>query len=115
MEKIMRQLSNCSWVEIGEQETTEIFDEILSRETWYAARVGREPMTTHEDIRAHLLTGKEIRYDSEWYDNIKIMQPTPKPVENNVLCGCGCTVPKAQVMMGNYGTVCPNCYDEEDE
>ncbi len=40
---------------------------------------------------------------------------TQETNDGYVLCDCGCTVPKVQVMMGNYGTVCPNCYDEEDE
>lgn len=47
------------------------------------------------------------------YDHSRgIIRPkrTPRPVQL-VKCGCGHSVPQAQVMRASLGTSCPDCYD----
>ena len=119
--KLQRQLENCAWVnETDETRINHFLDMVLERETWYAERVHRQPMTTRGEVLAYLATGQEIRYDNDWYASIRdgevyerLMaerEARRQPVKM-VKCSCGHTVPQGQVMMASLGTACPDCYD----
>jgi hypothetical protein len=69
---------------------------------------------TREEVIEALETGVKFKYDSDWYSNVrKYREPKPEPVTEDkiVLCKCGHTVPRGQVMNASLGTSCPDCYD----
>ena len=111
--EILEQYSNGMWVEIPADKIDSYINDVLARESWYAPRVHRDPMTTTAEVMDFLSTGATIRYDTEWYANIKMdIPPTPAPAPEMVKCACGHTVPKRSVMMASMGPSCPECYDE---
>lgn len=90
----------------------------LERETWYAPRVNREPMTTQEQVLDYLRNGKTIRYDNDWYAEIRDGETyerllaehkaRQKPIAEK-LCDCGHY--SAHPMTTSSGSSCPDCYD----
>ena len=109
--QFQRRLSNGSWVD---EDRIEMFTAmVLEREPWFAPRVNREPMTTHEQVMTYLRSGKTINYESDWYAEIRDADAMPKrrrpapPVET--LCACGHY--SAHPMRASRGTSCPDCYD----
>jgi len=110
--QLLKQYSNGMWDSIKPEEEDYYIEAILKRESWFAPRVGREPMTTKEQVMEYLKTGKKLDYDDEWYAVIKIDLPKkPMPPVEMVKCDCGHTVPKCSVMSTSTGTSCPECYD----
>ena len=78
----------------------------------------RTPLTSAEQVKAYLATGKTLRYDTEWYAYIRDAdaQPKPRPTVQDYPQGrklnCGHTVYMAShVMSASRGSSCPDCYD----
>ena len=112
--RFQRMLSNGSWID--EDRINEFVDMVLERETWFAEREGREPMTTREQVIERLATVKDMRAGDDWYDNVRDADstrnaPRSRPVVEMVRCDCGHEVPRGQVMSASRGTSCPDCYD----
>jgi hypothetical protein len=105
-------LSNGVW---HDEDRIDMFvDLVLERETWFAPRVNREPMTTREQVLDYIATGRTIAYDSDWYAEIRDLDafaPVVREPVKMVLCSCGHEVPSSQVMNASRGTACPDCYD----
>ena len=110
--KFQRMLCNGNWID---DDRIDLFcDMVLEREPWVSKNEDREPMTTKQQILDFLATGKNIRYDSDWYANIRdadaIVKKVVKPVEM-VMCYCGHETPRNLRMSTSLGTSCPDCYD----
>ena len=105
---LQKQNSAGRWVAVSDPEY--IVGQILKRESWYAPRVGREPMTTPEQVLAHI-AGHEMTYGTDWYDVIR-SEPAP-PTEHTVTvrADCGHQVSAEMRMSTSTGTSCPDCYD----
>lgn len=118
--KLQVQQSSGHWVDVEDEDRINMFlDAVLGREAWYAQRVGREPMTSREQVLEHLATGQRLNWDSDWYNQIRIKpQPKPAPAAARVdysharRLACGHYVYAAEdVMTTSGGTSCPRCYD----
>lgn len=119
---MQKRLSNGSWIDIDEEREDYFIALVLERDPWYAPRVNRAPMTTPDEVRQYLATGKTISYDSDWYAKIRDGKAaksaalkrklTQTPVAEK-LCDCGHT--SAHPMNTARGTACPACYDEMSE
>lgn len=115
MTNLLTKLSNGNWIEVSEEKVALYIPRILEREKWFAPRVGREPMTTKEEVLAFLQTGKTLNYGDDWYAVLKMSLPKPKAeTPTMVICDCGHTVPASSVMSTSRGTSCPDCYDKMD-
>ncbi len=104
MTTIQRQLSSGKWIdETDEESINQFLDMVLKRETWYAERKGREPMTTRQQVIDFLSSGKTINYDSDWYAALRT-KPEPKPV----------THPAHERSRGQLWQECevPGCHNE---
>lgn len=105
-----------SWQDLDEARAEHLLNRVLERESWYAPRVGREPMTSTNEIADYLAeTGDEINWDSDWYAVLRVRvteaeAPHGETVEF-VTCDCGHTIPRPLVMTTSSGTSCPDCYD----
>jgi len=107
---IQTQLYNGMWDEA--KNTEHLLDMVLARETWFAPRVNREPMTTHEQVINFLGTGETISFSDYWYANIRMTpEPVVRPAAEMVHCSCGHDCPRSQRMSTSRGTSCPYCYD----
>jgi hypothetical protein len=105
-------LSTGTWTD--DDRIEKFIDMVIERETWYAERVGRRPMTSRQEVLDYLATGKEINYDSDWYAKIRdadALVARPAPVIEYKRCDCGHTIPVAEVMTSSSGASCPDCYD----
>ena len=70
--KFQRQLATGTWTdETDETYINSFLDRVLARETWFAPRVEREPMTTREQVLAYLATGKTLQYGDDWYATVR--------------------------------------------
>lgn len=107
------QLSNGDWVDTTEEEAARLLDGVLSRESWFAPRQKREPLTTREQVAAFLAKGRrEMRHGDEWYENIRAKPaPRPEPKPDLVRCDCGHECERLLVMSASLGSACPDCYD----
>lgn len=106
-------LENGRWVDVEADRVDAFFQMVLERESRYAPRVNREPMTTPTQVVEYLQTGKTINYDSDWYAHIRDGESVPQrtkpqpPAEK--LCDCGHY--SSHPMNTSRGTSCPACYD----
>ena len=89
---------------------------VLKRESWFAPRMHREPMTTPSEVFDALNRGEILHHGNDWYDKLRA-SPSPAQLTTveMVLCDCGHTVPQAIVMNANLMTSCPDCYDNLSE
>lgn len=110
--EIQRQLSNGSWINVETDQVDGYLDAVLGRESWFAPRVNREPMSTREQVLDFLASGKSIYFGDDWYSEIRV-KPAPRQPKQviEVQCDCGHTVAKNLVMNASLGTSCPDCYD----
>lgn len=109
---IQTKLSNGSW--INETEIEKVLDMVINRESWFAPRVKREPMTTRQQVLDFLASGKTINYGDDWYAVVRdadAFQPRQVKQVIEIKCDCGHTVAKNLVMNASLGTSCPDCYD----
>lgn len=121
---IQRQLSNGTWID--EDSPGRFLDMVLERESWYAPRVNREPMTTRSEVLDYLATGQSIHYDDDWYANIRdgdVFQQRleakrrqklsdPNYYHDGRKLDCGHVVyHSSHVMSASRGTSCTDCYD----
>jgi len=112
MSRLIKCNSNGRWTKIEPSEENYYIGQIIERETWFAGREKREPMTTKKQVLNYLETGKSLSWADGWYAIIKIDIPTPEtPSVEMIKCDCGHTVPKCSVMSVSTGTSCPDCYD----
>ena len=108
--------SNGTWYDIDQDQVDENLEQILKYEQHLKTFVGtdalgRELLSTIDEITEYLNMGKPLDYDSDWYNQIR---KTPTPIAQNVetvKCTCGHTVLKKSVMNASLGTSCPECYD----
>lgn len=108
--------SNGTWYDIDQDQVNENLEHILKYEQHLKTFVdtdalGRDLLSTIDEITEYLDTGKLLDYDSDWYNQIR---KTPAPIVQNdvmVKCACGHTVLKNIVMNASLGTCCPECYD----
>ena len=117
MSNLLTKLSNGSIVRVTDEKEDLYINDILKREIWFAPRVGREPLTTKEEVLEYLKTGATLHYDNDWYavlimDIPKTLKETPEV--KLVKCDCGHTIPASSVMSTSRGTSCPDCYDKMD-
>jgi len=121
---LQQQLLTGRWADIPAEEEGEYLDAILARESWYAERVGRQPATSHEEIRALLASPKHAVYGMQWgddwyacvrdreaYERVLAERASRRQPTRMVTCDCGHTVPAIQAMWANMGSSCPDCYD----
>ncbi len=110
--KIQYMLSNGAWVPASPLQLDTMFARILERETWFAPRQHREPMTTWQQVLQYLATGKELHHDDDWYAVLRL-EPAPLPEiqKRLVRCDCGHTCASTLVMSASLGSACPECYD----
>lgn len=73
--KMQYQRSNGSHGAATLEQSDDMINRILKRESWYAERVGRKPMTTKEQVITRLQSGESLNYGNDWYKNIRIAQP----------------------------------------
>lgn len=110
--QIQYQMSNGMWHDAGER------PDLVER----AAKFNK--MTVPEAIHA-LETGQILHHGTDWYDNIRSVEARRATeaareakrqanAPEMVHCDCGHTVPGGSVMSGNLGTVCPECYENEE-
>jgi hypothetical protein len=107
-------LCNGTWIDMTPEQAEYTANKILERESWYAPRVHREPMTTVDEVLNYLATsGQSLSHGSDWYDQMRA-KPMPRaPVETKLVkCDCGHSVAPINVMHASRGTSCPDCYDE---
>ena len=104
--RLQRMLGNGAWVD---DDRPMFVERVIER------AIGREPMTTRQQVLDYLATGKEIHYDNDWYALIRDAdaQPvrTPAPVVQMVRAACGHTVARGEVMSASLGSSCEDCYD----
>lgn len=116
MMKMQMMLSNGAWIN---DDRVEMFvGLVVERETWFAPRLNRPPMDA-AGVMAALAAGQELRYDNDWYANIRdgevhermmTARKAAKAAEAAlVLCDCGHRT--AHPMTASMGTSCPDCYD----
>ena len=101
---IQRQLGNGTWIE--EDDPARFIDMVLNRTT----------MTTADEVMAVLESGKELKWDNDWYACIRMKPeakaPKAKDYPTGRMVDCGCFVyMKNDVMTTSTGNSCPNCYD----
>ena len=116
--KFQRKLSNGSWHDETKQARIDMFVNLaVEMETWLAPLEKREPRTAQDTLDA-LAEGKEIKYGTDWYNEIRDAdarkrRPARKPdYPDGRGLDCGCTVFYAQgVMNASMGSSCANCYD----
>jgi len=119
--KFQRKRENGKWTD--EDRIDQFVDRVLERETWYASRIGREPMTTRQQVLDFLATGETMDYDDDWYAQIRDADapPSATPVQTAasaakhsakmISCDCGHKISQNLVMSASLGTSCPDCYD----
>lgn len=73
-----RKLPNGQWIE--EKNIERFFDGIFHIESYLAARLKRDPMDTAEKIYQALDDGRAIKYDQDWYAEIR-KTPAPRSAE----------------------------------
>lgn len=100
-------------VPVSPDELDSIIKNILDRESWFAPRVGRTPMTTKAQVLEYLENPhNKLYYGDDWYMTIQAKKtPKKQPTVEMVKCDCGHTIPKNLVMAASLGTSCPDCYD----
>ena len=115
--KFQRHLSNGSWVDASDR-IDEFVGYAVKVDLWLAPIQKREPRTAQGILDA-LAAGETVKYDEEWYAEIRdadAQKPrrAQKPdYPNGRQLGCGCTVYNAhEVMSASMGSSCANCYDE---
>lgn len=121
---LQRQLSNGSWID---EDRPELFlDKVLARESWYARRVNRQPMTTHQEVLDHLATGQTIHFDDDWYASVRDgdvfaqrleaarrkRDSDPNYYKDGRLLDCGHVIyHSSHAMSSSRGSSCTDCYD----
>lgn len=127
--RLQIQLSNAKWDDLDDDKIVEsILDRIIERESWFAEREKRAPMTTHEQVIQYLSQTdergrqRELRFGDDWYNSVRdgdlhdqIVAAREAAREANrrmVKCSCGHTVEASLVMHASLGTSCPDCYDD---
>ena len=112
--KIQYQLSNGSWVdETNQDEIQKMIDGAIKMNTLAHPE---KPVVSQELVLKCLANGKCLRYGESWnakFVDADAQKPEPEQIILTVKCSCGHTVEKSQVMNGNFGTMCPKCYDNE--
>lgn len=105
-----------AWVPVDGVRIQQIIERILERETWYAPRVNRTPMTSPAEVIALLETGKPLPFGNDWDDRIR-RAPTLRAsaTREMVMASCGHTVSRTILMSASMGTTCPDCYDRMSE
>lgn len=96
---MQRQLSNGMWTQVRD-------------EGKFLNLAAERDGITIEECRNSLDAGQTLRYDDDWYANLR-NKPTrrPRPAVKMVRASCGHTVPEADVMSTSRGTSCSRCYD----
>mgnify|MGYP001586675630 CR=1 FL=1 len=102
------------WADVPADKLPRLLDLVLTRESWFAPRQNRTPMTTHAEVEALLATGQDLPYGDDWYQVLRAKQMSQQ-AENAgitlVACDCGHSVQPISVMHASLGTSCPDCYD----
>jgi len=118
--KLQYQMSNGSWTDC--QDRFEYFMEkaIAENARKHEFNADKFPLLSREEIIAELEAGTEVRFGTDWNQEIRSavayeakmerLRAAQKPVEM-VKCSCGHTVPKGSVMSASMGSSCPDCYD----
>ncbi len=103
-------LSNGKWYD--EPNIEKFLERAIKMDARYAKCQNRPAMTLASEVLVKLATGAELRYDMDWYENIR-MTPTPPALEvyETKLCDCGHEVNKSLAMSASLGSSCPDCYD----
>ena len=77
------QRSNGTYADATPGQKDDMIKEILKRESWYAERVGRRPMTTKGQVITRLQSGESLGYGNDWYQNIRIAKPLGTKAESD--------------------------------
>lgn len=112
--KLQRQLSNGTWID--EKRTEYFISMVLEVEPRMAAFEKRQKLTTSSEVIAYLATGKQLRYDTDWYANIRNADAIKAKQSHEfkpVLCDCGHST--TNPMTASFGSSCPDCYDKMSE
>jgi len=114
MAQFQSQLSNGMWMDLDERLFANRVRDILKFDAWYAPRIGREPLTSREQIEATLIAGDELHYGLDWYAIVRAKPESrpSRPEPEMVRCDCGHLCERGLVMSTSTGTSCPECYDE---
>ena len=106
-----RQLCNGQWIDISDEKASELLDRSIAFQAGVARMLEETPMT-NEQLMAELAAGRSLRFDTDWYMNIRV-KPAPqiRQTPELVRCSCGHSVPRTLVMNTSTGTACPDCYD----
>ena len=104
--------STGRWADVPAEKLPRLFDLVIERESWFAPRKNRTPMTTHAEVEALLATGQDLPYGDDWYQVLRAKQvPQATQPITLVLCDCGHSVHAVSVMHASLGTSCVDCYD----
>src|SRR5688572_28073464 len=121
---IQRKLSNGMWTDVKDVDS--YIDMALKRDSWFAPRINREPMTTRQQVLDFLATGQTIRYGDDHYESLRDgtvheqrveaarqkQQQDPRRYPNGRVLDCGHTVyHQDHVMSASNGTSCTDCYE----
>ena len=98
---LQRKLENTSWV-----------TEIGSRVDFLIQLACDHNHCTSDEITARLERGEQVYFSTYWSDMIRY-KPEPVAVVEPVmvLCACGHTCEKSQVMTTSRGSSCFDCYN----
>ena len=112
--KFQTMLENGTWYD--ETRVDMFIAKAVEAEQWMARNENRQPRTA-EEITAALADGETVKYDGDWYAQIRdadaqAPKATPRRSTYERTLDCGHTVyNRSEVMSASQGTSCHRCYD----
>jgi len=108
---IQRQECDGKWTD--ETRINEFIDRVVADELRVAGFIEDYAPRNRNQVIEALQNGQTLKYDLDWYANIR---QTPQSQNSNnhpalIVCDCGHSVRKEMVMAASMGTSCTNCYD----